>query len=118
MAGDGAVINAVADRLGDKFVYDCMVGGAHWDAGGLTGGPPRGPGRTLFFAPDRVVQRHKDWGPDGFAARYAEAWRGFIASAAGWLKVVEEQGMDAAQRRWLALLNGQSRAEEGYIITL
>jgi NADPH:quinone reductase-like Zn-dependent oxidoreductase len=115
MAGDTAVLNALADRLGDRFVHDCMVGGAHWDAARTES---RGPGRSLFFAPDRIVQRRKDWGADGYAAHYSEAWEGFIASAHGWLEVVEESGLDAAQARWRKLLDGQMKAEEGYIIRL
>lgn len=31
----------------------------------------------LFFAPAQVKKRSHEWGPQGFAMRYAEAWQGF-----------------------------------------
>jgi NADPH:quinone reductase-like Zn-dependent oxidoreductase len=102
MAGDAKVINALADHLGDAFVYNMMVGAAHWeDASRQT----RGPERTLFFAPDRIVQRTKDWGREGFAARYQAAWQGFRAGL-GWLKVEELKGPMALAAGWLRLVDG------------
>jgi hypothetical protein len=115
MAGDAPLIDALADRLGDAFVYNCMVGGTHWDT---RAAQTRGPARTLFFAPDRIVKRHKDWGPDGFATRYAAAWATFTGSAAAWLKVVDRRGEGAVAETWLALLDGKSRPEEGYVLSL
>ncbi|MDX2232956.1 MAG: DUF2855 family protein [Hyphomonadaceae bacterium] len=115
MAGDAGLIDRLADRLGDSFVYNGMVGGAHWDA---PAGAAKGPPRTLFFAPDRIVKRRKDWGPDGFAARYGAAWSRFMGSAAGWLSIVEEQGPEALEARWRMLLDGKARPEEGFILGL
>lgn len=113
MAGDAPLIDALADRLGEAFVYNCMVGGTHWEA---RASEAKGPPRTLFFAPDRIVKRHKDWGPEGFATRYAAAWAGFLGSSAGWLKVVDRSGEGAVREAWMALLDGQSRPEEGYVL--
>ncbi len=115
MAGDAPLIDQLADRLGDLFVYNCMVGGTHWDA---RAAQTKGPARTLFFAPDRIVKRNKDWGPAGFAERYAVAWKTFNESAAGWLKVVERSGEAAVTEAWRALLDGKSRPDEGYILSL
>lgn len=113
MAGDAPLINALAERLGDAFVYNCMVGGTHWEAGvAETKGPPR----ALFFAPDRIVKRHKDWGPDGFAVRYATAWGAFLGSTDSWLKVVEKSGEGPVREAWVALLDGVARPEEGYVL--
>ncbi|KAF0187318.1 MAG: hypothetical protein FD124_376 [Alphaproteobacteria bacterium] len=113
MAGDAPLIDALAHRLGDAFVYNCMVGGTHWETGArATEGPPR----TLFFAPDRIMKRNKDWGADGFAARYATAWSGFLDSTAGWLKIIEKSGEEAVSDAWRALLDGQARPEEGYVL--
>ncbi len=115
MAGDAPLIDALADRLGAAFIYNCMVGGTHWDTRAAN---TKGPARTLFFAPDRMMKRHKDWGPAGFAKRYAAAWETFNGSAAAWLKVVEKSGEGAVAATWLALLDGKSRPEEGYILSL
>jgi len=116
MAGSPGVIDALADRLGPKFVYNCMVGAAHWDAARER--EPKGPPRTLFFAPDRSQKRLADWGAEGFAKRYRAAWSGFMATADRWLKVIEDRGEDAVRTRWLALLDGKARPEEGYILSL
>lgn len=113
MAGDAPLISALADRLGDAFVYNCMVGGTHWEARSFES---KGPARQLFFAPDRIVKRHKDWGADGFAARYASAWAGFLGSTGPWLKVVEKSGEGPVRDAWMALLDGQARPEDGYVL--
>lgn len=113
MAGDAPLIDALADRLGDAFIYNCMVGGTHWEA---RASEAKGPPRTLFFAPDRIVKRHKDWGPEGFATRYAVAWSGFLGSTSGWLKIIDKHGQTAVRDAWIALLDGQARPEEGYVL--
>ena len=115
MAGDAPLIDRLADRLGDAFVYNCMVGATHWDA---APSQTRGPPRTLFFAPDHIVQRRKDWGAAGFASRYGAAWATFLGSATTWLKVVEKSGEGGVREAWLALLDGKARPEEGYILSL
>jgi hypothetical protein len=115
MAGSPQVIDALADRLGDRFIYNCMVGGAHWDARGREA---KGPPRTLFFAPDHIARRRKDWGPQGFAERYGAAWAGFLEASGAWLKVMEGRGEADVLARWHALLDGKARPEEGYILSL
>lgn len=112
MAGDAAVINGLAARLGDKFVYNCMVGGTHWTAPREA---PQGPPQTLFFAPDHAGARTKEWGPAGFNQRLGEAWGGFEASTRGWLKLKEFTGADAALAAWAQVLAGKSAPEEGMI---
>jgi hypothetical protein len=111
IAGDAPVIDRLAERLGDKFVYNCMVGGTHWEA---RPGETKGPPRTLFFAPDHMDVRDQ---PD-FQTRFAEAWRGFADSSAAWLNIVEESGEQAVRARWLALLDGKARPEDGYVLSL
>jgi len=113
MAGAAPLINALSDRLGEAFVHNCMVGGTHWEA---RAAETRGPPRALFFAPDRIVKRNKDWGPEGFASRYAAAWSAFLGSTGGWLKVVEKKGEGPVRDAWLALLDGDARPEEGFIL--
>lgn len=113
MAGDARLIDALAERLGTAFVYNCMVGGTHWEA---RASETKGPPRSLFFAPDRIVKRNKDWGPEGFAKRYADAWSGFTGSTGGWLKIIERNGEASVRDAWLALLDGHARPEEGYVL--
>lgn len=111
MAGDAKVIGALAARLGPAFVYDMMVGAAHWQGAGPVDG---GPGRTLFFAPDRIVQRNKDWGREGYAERYRQAWNGFKARLP-WLRIKETTGADALCAQWTRLVDGGVGPAEGLI---
>lgn len=111
MAGDAPLIDALAERLGEQFVYNCMVGGTHWEARARE---TKGPQRTLFFAPDHMAVRQQ---PD-FQERFAGAWRRFADSSAAWLRIVEERGEDAVRARWTALLDGKARPEDGYVLSL
>jgi NADPH:quinone reductase-like Zn-dependent oxidoreductase len=115
MAGDASLIDRLANRLGEAFVYNCMVGGAHWEAAPAA---TRGPPRSLFFAPDQIAKRLKDWGPAGYADRFREAWSAFAASAREWLKIVERRGEPAVGEAWRALLDGAGRPEEGLVLGL
>jgi hypothetical protein len=112
MAGDGAVRAGLAARLGDQFVYNCMVGGTHWDA------PPTqaaGPAPTLFFAPDHATTRTQAWGQAGFNQRLGAAWGGFEQTTADWLKLVEFTGPDEALAAWAQVLAGKTPPNEGLI---
>jgi NADPH:quinone reductase-like Zn-dependent oxidoreductase len=111
MAGDAGLIDALADHLTDAFIYNMMVGAAHWrDGGRQTKGPPR----TLFFAPDRIVQRTREWGKAGYGARYQAAWSAFTESLT-WLDVREARGPHALQEAWGRLLAGKVSPQEGLI---
>lgn len=111
MAGDACLIDRLAGHLGAAFVFNLMVGAAHWQS---TGRQTQGPPRTLFFAPDRIVQRTKDWGREGYGARYAAAWTGFKAGV-GWLKVHEVHGAEALAQVWARLAAGGVGPDEGLI---
>lgn len=111
MAGDAAVINHLADHLGATFTANLMVGAAHWEGGA---GGVRGPARSLFFAPDRIVQRHKDWGRDGYAERYRAAW-GTFSRGLGWLETVDIKGAEALAKTWTRLASGGVGPAEGLI---
>lgn len=115
MAGDAALINALADRLGAQFVHNCMVGGTHWEAQPQE---TRGPPRVLFFAPDQGARRTREWGPDVFQQRLGAAWVSFVGSTDRWLRVVDRRGEAEVREAWIALLDGQSRPEEGYVLGL
>ena len=90
------------------------VGAAHWEELGAGGeGELPGPAPTFFFAPDRVVKRSKDWGPDGLEPRVAEAWHPFCEWIGGWLEVIPGQGFEALAERLPRRARGPGRAEEG-----
>ncbi|MBL4837587.1 MAG: DUF2855 family protein [Kordiimonadaceae bacterium] len=116
MAGSGDVRASVHVAFADNLTYSCSVGASHWDKltsnTGLPGAKP-----TMFFAPDRVQQRTKDWGPAGVQQRSAKAWQGFIARAGSLIGVVHETGTDAMGSVYSDTLNGKADPKNGYILS-
>ncbi len=111
-AGDAAVHTGLHQRLGEQFVYNCMVGATHWDA---PRSQPAGPAQVLFFAPDHAGARTKEWGVAGFNQRLGAAMVDFRGSATGWLKLQEFSGADAAISAWGRVLAGKTPPAEGLI---
>jgi hypothetical protein len=116
MGGSAPARVALHTRLGFSLKASCMVGATHWED------PPDarvmpGPQPSFFFAPDRVVKRRDDWGPDGFAERLESAWDTFLASVAGWLTIAERRGPDAIAEVWLEVLDGRTPPDVGYVLS-
>jgi hypothetical protein len=116
-AGDASVTGAVHARFGEALRFSSMVGGAHCDAG-RAGPPPVGPQPQLFFAPDVMGARMKQWGPAGFYQRYGAAWAGFCAAVPAFMTVERVQGLAAAQALWTRLLDGEAAPDKGLIVEL
>jgi Protein of unknown function (DUF2855) len=118
VAGDGAVRHAVHSHFGDQLSHSMAVGASHWeDFGGGEGELP-GPTPTLFFAPDRVVKRSADWGPDGLQDRVAEAWHPFCEWTAGWLQTIPGSGFDAVRAAYLDVLEGRVDPQHAHVLTI
>ena len=78
IAGDGDVRRAVHSHFGDDLAHSMAVGVTHWeDTGAGAGAELPGPAPALFFAPDRVTKRSKDWGAGKLSRDVADAWHGF-----------------------------------------
>ena len=117
IAGDEAVRRAVHSHFGDELVHSMAVGVTHWEELG-GGGELPGPTPKLFFAPDRVVKRSKDWGRAGLEQRVADAWHPFCESIGGWLEVVHGQGFDAVREAYLDVLEGRVAPNTAHVISL
>jgi hypothetical protein len=124
IAGDVEVRGAVHRHLTDELTASVAVGATHWEefrAGGgdLTGGADLpGPAPRLFFAPDRVTKRSQDWGRDGLGQRAAEAAKPFVEWVAGWLEVIRGEGLEAAERAYLEVLEGGVPPSKAHVISL
>ena len=116
-AGNATVVSAVHHALGEGLKYSCSVGLTHWDKMALGAAVP-GPAPILFFAPDHARRRIGDWGAAGLQARVAEAMRGFLTSAASWLRIVEGRGRDAVESVYRAALDGKIDPSEGHVLSL
>lgn len=114
-AGDASVTGAVHARFGEALRFSSMVGGAHWDAS-RSGPPSIGPQPQLFFAPDVMGARMKQWGPAGFYQRYGAAWAGFCAAVPAFMTVDRVKGLAAAQALWTRLLDGEAAPDKGLIV--
>lgn len=117
VAGDAAVRRRVHERLAP--VHSAVVGASHHDAapdltdGDLPGAPP-----TFFFAPDQMRKRSADWGPDGVAARHAEAWARFAPVVAGWVDVTLGHGPEGLDAAWQEVLAGATLPRTGHVVAL
>jgi hypothetical protein len=119
MAGDGGVRRAVHEAYGDDLQASIAVGATHWDEMGTGGGGDLpGPAPALFFAPDRVVKRSKDWGGAGLTERGADAWHPFCSWAGGWLDVQAGAGFEAVEQAWLEVLAGRVPPHQAHVVSL
>jgi len=113
-AGRGAVTRDVHETLGEALQTSLVVGVTHWDA---MGGPPQttGPTPVFFFAPDRIRQRMKDWGPAELGARFQAQLKDFIAGNT-WLTLKHHTGPEALQALYAEVVGGKVSPDEGHIV--
>ena len=74
-----------------------------------------GPMPAFFFAPDRIRQRMKDWGPDELDRRFNVELTDFIASNP-WLALKHHVGPDALQAIYADVVAGTVQPDEGHIV--
>jgi hypothetical protein len=118
MAGNDGVRRAVHAHLGDALRHSCLVGVTHWEAGAPSSEPLPGPQPEFFFAPTRIEERTRDWGPLGLQHRVAEAWTGFLDFTDGWLRVVHGVGPADVERVYRDTLEGRVEPREGHVLSL
>ena len=116
MAGNGDVVRAVHEHFGDALRYSCVVGGTHWDKVAMGQSLP-GPSPTLFFAPDQVAKRTREWGADVLQQKMGAAWRAFLAPSSRWIRVVRHAGSHAMERVYQDVLAGRATPDEGHVLS-
>ena len=122
MSGSAAVRSAIHHHFGDRLKHSCAVGGTHWENLGGAAGLP-GPRPTLFFAPAQIKKRNADWGAAELQKRIGTAWLAFMqkvngAQSEAWLKVRQVRGEDAVAHAYREMLDGGTRPDEGFILSL
>lgn len=118
VAGDGGVRHAVHSHYGDDLVASMAVGVTHWEEFGTGQGELPGPAPKLFFAPDRIVKRSADWGPEGLGQRAADAWHPFCEWMDGWLETIPRQGFDGIESAYLEVIEGGVDPKTAHVISL
>ena len=115
LAGRTDLRARLRDQLGSRLVHEAIVGVTHQEQSGAEA--LSGPRTSVFFAPDQMRKRTGDWGREGLDQRFAEAWHGFAATAAGWVDVVHHRGPEALRQVWLEVLAGRSAPRAGHVLT-
>jgi len=116
VAGAGEVRQAVHEHYADELAHSMAVGVTHWEE--LGGGELPGPQPVLFFAPDRVVKRSADWGPDGLEQRVADAWHPFREWIGGWLEIEAGEGFEAVRSAYLDVLDGRVAPSRAHVLSV
>ncbi|MDX8054934.1 DUF2855 family protein [Lentzea sp. BCCO 10_0798] len=109
-SGSADVRSALHDRLGSGLVKDISIGLTHQAA-------PQDVRSEFFFAPDQLRKRTADWGSEGLAQRFGEAWRGFTAQAGDRVGVVQHSGPEELVDVWQAVLSGKANPNSADVIT-
>ena len=118
IAGDAKVRLAVHSHYGDELIRSMTVGLTHWEGFGAGEGELPGPSPNVFFAPDRVTKRSKEWGRAALQSRVADAWHPFCEWIGGWLEVVHDRGFEAVQRVYLDVLEGRVDPKTANVLSL
>ena len=118
MAGNGTVRDAVHRHCADQLRYSCSVGLTHREAMAPAPADLPGAASAFFFAPDRVVQRTRDWGAAELQTRIGTALRGFVDHLERWMRVRRHHGAADVERVYLAMLDGKADPAVGHILSL
>lgn len=115
-SGNAQVQENLQGYLGNKLVYNCLVGMVDWtQRGGADSAATNG---KFFFAPSQALKRNKEWGVEGFQQRVGKAWMGFTSQVGDWMTVKDSSGALALAALYLPMLNGKIDPKIGHIIKL
>jgi len=109
-SGSADLRSTLHDRLGSQLVKDISIGLTHQAASA-------DPRSEFFFAPEQLRKRTADWGTDGLASRFGEAWGGFTGQAGEWVGVVSHSGPEELIEVWQAVLQGKTNPNTADVIT-
>jgi hypothetical protein len=118
-SGDEDLRARVHHHFANSMVYDCYAGSAQ-NTNFLRDTALPGPAPKFYFAPVQIKKRNADWGAAVVNQRFGDAQREFIrhVGEAGWLKIAEHDGFDAAQRLIADLCAGRVDPQLGHVVTL
>jgi hypothetical protein len=120
VAGSVKVRQAVHTHYGEHLTHSAKVGSTHWDAPPDAEDPADlpGPAPTLFFAPDRIKARTKDWGADGLNRRFAVVWDALARWTATWLTVDHGEGPRAVRTVYFDNVEGRVPPDRAHVLRL
>ncbi|WP_248743481.1 MULTISPECIES: DUF2855 family protein [unclassified Pseudomonas] len=120
-SGDLGLRDQVHRHFAGQLVYSCFAGSAQTtDEARLTA--IEGPQPVFFFAPIQIRKRNAEWGPERVSQHIGEGllqfYRQVTAPPAPLLRVMESQGLEAAEQVISRLFHGQIAPVEGHVIRL
>lgn len=128
VAGNSEIRTTLRQRLLDALVYDCLVGGTHWETRPKASGPAKaddGTGAaspTQFLAATQFAKRRNDWGLAAFHENLTTALREFITRATDparpWVRFVAASGPDAALHAYDEVVSGRAAPADGFVLSL
>ena len=117
MAGSANVISELHHHYGDNMKHSCRIGATHYDEGGSVDGLP-GAKPEFFFAPAHVQSRSEEIGAKQLMIGMGTAFTGFRVFSDDWLRVVRNNGPDAALSTYQSVLTGRADPSSGQIISM
>jgi hypothetical protein len=116
MAGNGAALAQVHQRLGDQLAHSMMVGMSHHDAGPAE--ITRGPAPEMFFAPTEVARRLETWGRSEYDERTSDALTSFVTGSEKWMSIEPARGPEGAEAAWAKVFAGEIAPSSGCVVSL
>ena len=118
MAGNDAVTARIHHHFGDHCVCSSGVGMTHWESrGGASAEELPGAKRSMFFAPDQIQKRNREWGPLIYQQTMNDAWERFLGAVDDWVSLEHYEGADSMQQAYLEVLNGAS-PDKGVVVVV
>ena len=102
--------------LGDKLVYNCLVGLVDWQ--NLEGENPLPKKGEFFFAPAQAEKRQKEWGLSGFQQKIGIAWQQFMDAVQSTISIKKHIGAQELEKLYSDVLNGRTHPKYGNIVSL
>ena len=115
LAGSPEVNAEIHHWAGPTLQRSLIVGATHHDRASSPPSDLPGPSREFFFAPDRIVRRHQDWGAEEYSRRLEESWTDFAAWAGNLMEVRMHRGAEAVAAIWSQLVGGEVEARVGHL---
>jgi hypothetical protein len=105
IAGAGAAVASLHDRLDELVLHSMVVGKSHHDAPAAP--VAAGPQPEMFFAPTAVEVAVGAIGADAYREQIGAGVRAFVQASYRWLEVEHHRGPAAFQAAWERVLSGQ-----------
>ena len=90
----------------------------HWESRDGAGAEDLpGAKRSMFFAPDQIQKRNREWGPLVYQQTMNDAWDRFLDAVDNWVSLEHYEGADSMRHAYLEVLNGAS-PDKGVVVVV